>query len=88
MATGKTRSQDSGMMARKIFLRETGDYVGPFCSSQEARQFIEVMKLFGAGSEGIEVVELESGGTEMERNMPLRKNATTARLLRKILAAR
>ena len=39
-----------------IYLREEGEYVGPFLTLADAEVFLELMKLFGGSCEGIEIV--------------------------------
>ncbi len=44
-------------MGRKgIYLREQGEYVGPFCSLADAEDFLHLMDFFGESCEGIEIV--------------------------------
>ena len=55
------------LRTKKIYLHEADEYVGPFRSLKDAERFIALMEWFGESSEGIEIVELESDGTERER---------------------
>jgi hypothetical protein len=41
-----------------IYLRENGEFVGPFQSRGDAERFLELMELFGESAEGIEIVEI------------------------------
>ncbi len=52
----------------RFYLREAGEYVGPFCSRRDAGRFLEMMSCFGADTEGIEIISL-SHGTGARRPM-------------------
>ncbi len=43
-----------------IYLREQDEQVGPFDTRQDAERFLILLELFGAGREGIEIVEVDT----------------------------
>ena len=53
------------LRAKKIYIHEADEYVGPFSSHDDAEQFITLMECFGEISDGIEIVELESDSSEI-----------------------
>ena len=60
------QNRDPRLKTKKIYLHEADEYIGPFCSRQDAELFIEMMELFGGSCEGVEVVEMESDSSEPE----------------------
>lgn len=48
------------MPRKAIYLREEGDYVGPFCSREDAERFLVLIALHGESREGIEIVEIDN----------------------------
>ncbi len=43
---------------RRIYLREAGEYVGPFREREDAERFLMLVRLFGGNCEGVEIVEI------------------------------
>ena len=52
------------MTMKRIYIQEDQQRVGPFASRPDAEQFIGLIRRFGEGTEGIEVVEVEEYTTE------------------------
>ncbi len=64
MGSSKAINRASRSKAMRVYLREADEYVGPFCKRRDAERFLELMELFGASSEGIEIIELEADSQE------------------------
>jgi hypothetical protein len=59
MEKGNRMNLDRGfnVKAKKVFLHEAGEYVGPFESREDAERFLILIEWFGGSRAGITVVE-------------------------------
>lgn len=56
----ETQNRGAKLGAKKIYLCEADEYVGPFCSREDAERFLALVALFGGSCKGIEIMELDS----------------------------
>ncbi len=57
------------MGKRGIYLREQGEYVGPFQSLTDAEVFLYLMKWLGASTEGIDILIEDADNIPTEREV-------------------
>ncbi len=50
------------MLRKGIYLREEGQYVGPFHTREDAELFLIAMEASGESLEGIEILEISDSG--------------------------
>ncbi len=68
-------------MCRLIYLRDAGEYVGPFASRGDAERFLIAMASFGESLKDIEIIEIDSDADSVPNAMSIRERK---RLVKKV----